>query len=143
MMDLGVAAHENGNLLWVIIEDILPASRPSSMNAINTLIAKIYHDLETPSGKRLPKLNLSDVCAGGKEYFVLKHVKGRRVRAFAPVALKLADMYASDHTTGKHMLALCKALVENVLFGLSQLLLSLEHNAELPLRITAGWLKMP
>ena len=113
MMDLGVAAHIYGNLLWVTIEDILPGSRPSSMNAINTLIAKIYHDLETPSGKRLPKLNLSDVCAGGKEYPVLKQVKGRRARACAGLlhlALKLADMYASDHTTGKHMLALCKAM---------------------------------
>ena len=100
-MDRGVAAHVYGNLLWVIIEDILPGSRPSSMNAINTLIAKIYHDLETPSGKRLPKLNLSDVCAGGKEY---------PARAFAPVALKLADMHTSDHTTGKHMLSLRKAL---------------------------------
>ena len=59
------------------------------MNAMKTLIAKIYHDLEAPSGKRLPKLNLSDVRAGGKEYPVLKHVNGRRVRAFAPVALSM------------------------------------------------------
>lgn len=33
--------------------------------------------------KRLPRLNFSDICAGGEEHPVLKHEKGRRIRYFS------------------------------------------------------------
>ena len=42
---------------------------------------------------------------------MLRHVKGRRVRRFAPVATKLAATLATDEK-GKHILALCKAMEE-------------------------------
>ena len=65
-------------------------------------------NLKPQQGKEYP-LNVSDIF--GDEFPCLKHVKGRRVRKFAPVVTLLAGTLATN-TKGKHMEALCKAMEE-------------------------------
>ena len=105
-MDLGIAAHVFGNLLAICLAK-LPGSKKVALVELNKTIAKQYQELGVPAQKRIPRLNLTDFESD--EYPVLKHVKGRRIRAFAPVATLLATKEATDNR-GKQMLALCKAL---------------------------------
>ncbi|CAE7266703.1 unnamed protein product [Symbiodinium sp. CCMP2592] len=58
-------------------------------------------------GHRLPKLNKTDIVTP-KGYPVLKHIKGRKVRHFAGVAVAMAKLY-SKSKKGQHRLALCQA----------------------------------
>ena len=108
LVDLGVACHIYGNLLAALIQKS-PLNKKQTLVEVNKLVAKNYQELGIEAGKRLPRLNASDVFAD--DFPVLRHVKGRRVRRFAPVATKLAATLATDEK-GKHILALCKAMEE-------------------------------
>ena len=108
LVDLGVASHIYGNLLATIVKS-LPMGKKRALVEVNKMVAMRYEELETPAGERIPRLNVSDIF--GDEFPCLKHVKGRRVRKFATVAILLAGTLATN-TKGKHMEALCKAMEE-------------------------------
>jgi hypothetical protein len=57
------------------------------LHQVNRQIVEAYKKCGIPASQRLKRLNLSDVCAGGDEYPVLKHCKGRRIRHFSKVAI--------------------------------------------------------
>ena len=99
LVDLGVAT----------IVKSLPMGKKRALAEVNKMVAMRYEELETPAGERIPRLNVSDIF--GDEFPCLKHVKGRRVRKFAPAATLLAGTLATN-TKGKHMEALCKAMEE-------------------------------
>lgn len=106
LIDLGVASHVYGNLLAAMIYKS-PLSRKQALVEVNKLMATKYTELGIAAGHRLPRLNASDIFTD--DFPVLRHVKGRRVRRFAPVATHLAEGLATDER-GKHILALCKAM---------------------------------
>ena len=76
-----------------------PPGRPYSWKQqakqVGNQIALAYKSLQIPSGKRLQRPNLSDICAGGGDFPMLRHCKGRGIRHFSLVAIELAG-----HHTG-------------------------------------------
>eukprot|EP00959_Pyramimonas_sp_CCMP1952_P457338 9474768-Pyramimonas_sp.AAC.2 len=109
-MDLGVSCHVFGNLLWDILEDDLPGNRDAGMILLNRIITCIYNENGTPSNDRIPKLESSDLAKSNEFYPWLKHVKGRRVRKFAAVALRLAEDHKSNLVRTHHRYECVKAL---------------------------------
>ena len=92
LVDLGVASHLYGNLVWDLVEDHAEGgNRAMKLHQVNKQIVEAYKTCGIPASQRLKRLNLSDVCAGGDEYPVLKHCKGRRIRHFSKVAVELAS----------------------------------------------------
>ena len=64
LVDLGIAAHLYGNLIWDLLEDHTGgSSRQSKLAVVNNQIANAYKSCQMPAGKRLQRLNLSDICA--------------------------------------------------------------------------------
>jgi len=113
ILDLGVACHVYGNLLWEIIEDELPGSRQTCMVELNRLIQSAYDDLGVPAQQRVGRLNISNISKQGQSYPCVAHVKGRRVRMFSEVAIKLAEQFVSPmNKASQHRLALVKSLNE-------------------------------
>ena len=109
-LDLGVASHLYGNLIYDLVEDhVEGSSRPARLVKANQLILEGYAFLGIPAAKRLQKLSLSDLCTGGEDYPCLRHVKGRRVRWFSKVACYLADKF-NVGDVGKHRLQAVKAM---------------------------------
>ena len=75
-IDLGVACHAIGNLLWEICES-KAGNRDTSMAELNKEIQEIYTKLNIPSGQRVGHLKWKDLAKSNSEYPVLKHVKAR------------------------------------------------------------------
>eukprot|EP00435_Cladocopium_sp_Y103_P050364 s1056_g15.t1 len=119
MIDLGVACHVYGNLLWSVMEDSIPGrSRASRMASLNNQISALYDELEIEAQKRMKTLHVSDLASGENDYPVLKHQKGARVRDFSKVAVQLAENYC-ETLEQKHRLEACKKLDE--MYEMSQL----------------------
>ena len=108
LVDLGVASHIYGNLLAALVNK-MGMGRVKALVELNKMIATEYQHLGIQSGNRLPRLNVSDIVTD--DFPCLRHVKGRRVRKFAPVATKLAASLATN-VRGKHIHALCKCMEE-------------------------------
>ncbi|CAK9117939.1 unnamed protein product [Durusdinium trenchii] len=102
MVDLGVASHTYGNVIWSIMEDELPgSSRGKRLASMNTLISNLYDELGVEASRRIKRLHQSDLASGDTE-----------------VSVKLCEMHAADNA-GKHRLAACKHLAE--MYRLSRL----------------------
>ena len=108
LVDLGVASHIYGNLLAALVNS-MGMGRVKALVELNKMIATEYQHLGIQSGNRLPRLNVSDIFTDA--FPCLRHVNGRRVRKFAPVATKLAASLATN-VRGKHTHALCKCMEE-------------------------------
>ena len=107
LIDLGCAAHLYGNLVWDLIEDHTEGpSRIAKLAKVNKTIEEAYKSCQIPASRRLQRLNLSDVCMGGEEFPVLKHCKGRRIRYFSKIAVKLAAAHATTAWGQKRLAAL-------------------------------------
>ena len=78
---------------------------------LNKNIVEAYDKLGVAAQKRIKHLSLSDLAESAEEYPCLKHIKGAKIRYFAPVALELAKEYSMDKA-GKHREALAKQLVK-------------------------------
>ena len=108
LVDLGVASHVYGNLLAALVNN-MSMGRVKALVELNKMIATEYQHLGIQSGNRLPRLNVSDIFTD--DFPCLRHVKGRRIRKFAPVATKLAASLTTN-AKGKHIHALCKCMEE-------------------------------
>ena len=108
LVDLGVASHVYGNLLAALVNN-MGMGRVKALVELNKMIATEYQHLGIQSGNRLPRLNVSDIFTD--DFPCLRHVKGRRIRKFAPVATKLAASLTTN-AKGKHIHALCKCMEE-------------------------------
>ena len=110
MVDLGIAAHLYGNLIWDLLEDhTVGSNKQNKLAKLNNQIALAYKSLQIPSGKRLQRLNLSDICAGGDDFPMLRHCKGRRIRHFSLVAIELAGHHTGT-SWGHKRLQVVKAM---------------------------------
>ena len=106
LVDLGIAAHLYGNLIWDLLEDHTGgSSRQSKLAVVNNQVANAYKSCQMPAGKRLQRLHLSDICAGGDDYPMLRHCKGRRIRYFRTVAIELASHHTGTASGPKRMQA--------------------------------------
>lgn len=110
LVDLGVAAHCYGNVLFSILDDHLEGSRPIALQQLNSLVAEMYDDLNMPAQKRIGTLKLSNLKAGSSDYPCLSHIKGRKIRYFSKVAIALAVKFRTDEKSTQHRLAMVKAL---------------------------------
>ncbi|CAE8733253.1 unnamed protein product, partial [Polarella glacialis] len=110
VLDLGVASHAIGNLLWEICVDHLPGNRAVALATLNKKIAEIYIELNVPKSKWIPALTYKHFNATASTYPNLKHMKGRRIREFVPVALKLAQEFCADDEHTQHRLEVFKSL---------------------------------
>ena len=106
MIDLGTAAHFYGNVVNDIITEELPGNFQSSLSALNTLIVELYKDLGSGASTRIPKLAKSNILG---PYPCLRHIKGRRIRHFTDVCLRLCTLY-SGTKKGQHRLKACQSL---------------------------------
>ena len=61
------------------------------------------------AGKRMKFLKLTDVQAKAEDYPCLKHVKGAKIRAFAPICQALSNLYKESRAE-KHRLAMVTSL---------------------------------
>jgi len=66
VVDLGVACHAFGNLLWEIVEDHLVGNRITSMQELYELITNCYDGLGVPAKHRIGKLKQTNLCGGGQ-----------------------------------------------------------------------------
>ena len=78
--------HSNFSALG---QDFKALCKQAPAGLMNKQIVEAYKTCGIPASQRLKRLNLSDVCAGGDEYPILKHCKGRRIRHFSKVTVKL------------------------------------------------------
>ncbi|CAK0841204.1 unnamed protein product, partial [Prorocentrum cordatum] len=78
VLDLGVACHLYGNLMWEILEDELPGNREASTATLNKAITHAYNELSVPAAQRIPKLDATDIAKSNEVFPLLKHVKGRK-----------------------------------------------------------------
>ena len=99
LVDLGVASHISGSFLAALVNG-MGMGRVKALVELNKMIATEYQHLGIQSGNRLPRPNVSDIFTD--DFPCLRHVKGRRIRKFAPVATKLAAKLAPN-VRGKHM----------------------------------------
>ena len=81
----------------------------AKMQLLNKKIAEMYGKLGIEAAKRIKHLTLNDVASSAEEYPVLKHIKGNKIRHFAPVALELSKLHADDRA-GKHRVAMLEEL---------------------------------
>ena len=81
----------------------------AKMQLLNKKIAEMYGKLGIEAAKRIKYLTLNDVASSAEEYPVLKHIKGNKIRHFAPVALELSKLHADDRA-GKHRVAMLEEL---------------------------------
>ena len=90
-LDLGISVHIFGNLFWDLCADQIPGTRAKALADLNKDIQFFYKMLNIPAGKWIPYLSYNHFHAKAGQYPELRHVKAARVRAFAPVAVKLAE----------------------------------------------------
>ena len=90
--DLGLSCHLLGSFLWDLVEDS-DGNRDLFWNRIYDEIQSIYARLNVAASQRVGRLKWKDLAKPNSEFPCLKHVKGRRVRRFVPVALELATQY--------------------------------------------------
>ena len=88
--DLGISLHLLGSFLWDLLEESEEANRDLAWEALFEEIQSTYASQNVPLGSKLGRLKWKDLAKSNNEYPMLKHVKGRRVRHFAPVALEIA-----------------------------------------------------
>ena len=88
--DLGISLHLLGSFLWDLLEESEEANRDLAWEALFEEIQSTYASQNVPSGSKLGRLKWKDLAKSKNEYPMLKHVKGRRVRHFVPVALEIA-----------------------------------------------------
>jgi hypothetical protein len=110
LVDLGVASHCYGNLLWCILEDHLEGNRVVALQELNRLVADAYNSLQMPAQKRIGMLKLRNLRSSASDYPILSHIKGRKVRWFSKVAIILASKFKTAEKTTHHRLAMVKAL---------------------------------
>lgn len=110
LVDLGVAAHTFGNLLFEIMEDSLVGNRTTSLQELNKLVADAYESLKIPVKNRVGALKLSNLKAGASDYPTLSHIKGRKIRWFSKVAVVLATNFKNESKATHHRLACVKAI---------------------------------
>ncbi|CAL1136396.1 unnamed protein product [Cladocopium goreaui] len=111
VLDLGVAAYAHGSLLWSIMEELPGASRAVRLANLNQKVVEAYDKVGLEAQKRMKHLSLSDLAETAEEYPCLKHVKGAKIRYFAPAAFELAKEF-NETKSGKHREALAKQLVK-------------------------------
>ena len=70
---------------------------------------RLYTELEVEAFKRMKHLKLTDLQPTTEEFPCLRHVKGAKIRAFAPVCLELCRLY-KDSRVDKHRLAMVSSL---------------------------------
>ncbi|CAK9083768.1 Uncharacterized protein SCF082_LOCUS39746 [Durusdinium trenchii] len=118
VLDLGVAAYLHGSVLIDIMDKLGGTSRSlatffalgeAKMQLLNKKIAEMYGKLGIEAAKRIKYLTLNDVASSAEEYPVLKHIKGNKIRHFAPVALELSKLHADDRA-GQHRVAMLEEL---------------------------------
>lgn len=107
-LDLGVATHILGNLLWELLE-ASPQSRDVAMRHLNKRIQELYGELGIPAAQRVHAISHKDLRKKAEEYPTLKHQKGARVRKFVPVAKLLAEESCTT-THDQHRLEVLKDL---------------------------------
>ena len=73
------------------------------------MLVRLYEEKAVQAGKRLKFLKLTDVQAKTEDYPCLKHVKGAKIRAFAPISEALCNLY-KDSRAEKHRLAMVVSL---------------------------------
>ena len=110
VLDLGAASHAIGNLLWEICVDHLPGNRAQALASLNKKIAELYQELNVPKSKWIPSLTYNHFNTTTSTYPLLKHMKGRRIREFVPVALRLAQEFCGDDEHTQHRLEAFKSL---------------------------------
>ena len=93
-----MACHIYGSLLAALVEKI-SMGRKKALVQVNQMVAKKYHELGIEARQRIPRLNVSDIFTD--DFPCLRHVKGRRVRRFAPIAT------LATNQRGKRTQALC------------------------------------
>lgn len=108
-LDLGVSSHVFGNLFNDIIVDHLHMTRPRALEELNKLIHQEYNALGIPASSRIPHVTFSHYR--NTPYPCLTHIKGSRIRVFAPVALALAERFRDDDDRRTlHRLMMVRAL---------------------------------
>lgn len=110
LVDLGVASHAYGNLLFEIMEDSLVGNRTVSLQELNRVVANAYDLLGIPAKRRIVNFKLSNFKAGTSDYPQFSHIKGRKVRWFSQVAVQLAQSFKNADRKTHHRLACVKAL---------------------------------
>ena len=109
-LDLGVSCHVAGNVLWELVGQ-RPEAQELAMRKLNLLIQQTYEALGTPVNQRVSSIGLKDLRKAGKEYPILKHQKGAKVRHFIPVLERLcAKWQAEDHD--RHRYKVVQGLLE-------------------------------
>ena len=108
LVDLGVASHVYGNL-FALLDQKTGKGKKAGVVELNRWVAAKYQELGVRAGDRIPRLNTSDIYTD--DFPCLRHVKGRRVRKFAPVATLLAKGLATSEK-GQHIHLLCQLLEE-------------------------------
>ena len=108
LCDLGTAAHLYGNVVNDLVTEHLPGRFAESLVTLNSIVSDLYSELDIPSARRISKLLKSHVFSQSS-YPCLKHIKGRRIRHFADVAVKLCGLY-NVSSKDKHREAACKAM---------------------------------
>ena len=73
------------------------------------MLVRIYDGQGIEAAKRIKHLKLTDLQPTMEEFPCLRHVKGAKVRAFAPVCEELCTMYASSRSE-KHRLSMVQSL---------------------------------
>ena len=106
-LDLGISVHIFGNLFWDLCADQIPGTRQKALADLNKDIQEFYKMLNIPAGKWIPYLSYNHFHTKSHKYPELRHVKAARVRAFAPVAVKLAEKYETADRHTKHRLQMC------------------------------------
>ncbi|CAK8985686.1 Uncharacterized protein SCF082_LOCUS238 [Durusdinium trenchii] len=81
----------------------------AKMQLLNKKIAEMYGKLGIEAAKRIKHLTLNDVASSAEECPALKHIKGNKIRHFAPVALELSKLQADDRA-GQHRVATLEEL---------------------------------
>ena len=76
---------------------------------MNRMLVRIYDGQGIEAAKRIKHLKLTDLQPTRGEFPCLRHVKGAKVRAFAPVCEELCTMYASSRSE-KHRLSMVQSL---------------------------------
>lgn len=91
--DLGISCHLLGSLLWDLLEDTGHGNRDERWKAIYEEIGLLYDEMDVAASQRIGRLKWKDIAKSTSVFPSLKHVKGRRVRHFVPVCLRLAERY--------------------------------------------------
>ncbi|CAE7557610.1 unnamed protein product [Symbiodinium natans] len=95
-------AHLFGNLLYDLGQDELPGS------SLLERIMETYVELGIPANRRIPKIAKTNLV-GASDYPCLLHIKGRKIRDFADVAVVLANKFTGMEE-GRHRAEACKAM---------------------------------